>query len=105
LAAGDGGVTTGLRFAEQAVAASVADAPGSLKGLRAAGAEAFKTLGFPTTRNEDWHYTNVSAIATAQYTPAGETAPRTFAQYLGVDETVQAKSIISRMSYPVRRGV
>ncbi|MBL0892561.1 MAG: Fe-S cluster assembly protein SufD [Gemmatimonadaceae bacterium] len=68
-------MTTGLRFAEQAVAASVADAPGSLKGLRAAGAEAFKTLGFPTTRNEDWHYTNVSAIATAQYTPAADVAP------------------------------
>src|SRR5690606_32627054 len=60
----------GLRFAEQAVAASVADAPGSLKALRTAGAEAFKTLGFPTTRNEDWHYTSVTAIAAAQYTPA-----------------------------------
>lgn len=65
-------MSTGLRFAEQAVAASVADAPGSLKALRAAGAEAFKTLGFPTTRNEDWHYTSVSAIASAQYAPAIE---------------------------------
>lgn len=68
-------MTTGLRFAEQAVAASVADAPGSLKALRAAGAEAFKTLGFPTTRNEDWHYTSVSAIATTPYTPAADVAP------------------------------
>jgi Fe-S cluster assembly protein SufD len=65
-------VSSGLRFAEQAVAASVADAPGSLKALREAGAEAFKTLGFPTTRNEDWHYTSVSAIASAQYAPAIE---------------------------------
>jgi len=63
-------VTTALRFAEQAVAASVADAPGSIKALRAAGAESFKTLGFPTTRNEDWHYTSVQAIAMAQFTPA-----------------------------------
>jgi Fe-S cluster assembly protein SufD len=63
-------VTTGLRFAEQAVEASVADAPGSIKALRAAGATAFQTLGFPTTRNEDWHYTSVSAIASAQYVPA-----------------------------------
>jgi Fe-S cluster assembly protein SufD len=65
-------VSAGLRFAEQAVAASVADAPGSLKALREAGAEAFKTLGFPTTRHEDWHYTSVSSIASAQYAPAIE---------------------------------
>ena len=63
-------MTTGLRFAEQAVEAAVADAPGSLKALRAAGSTAFQTLGFPTTRNEDWHYTSVSAIASAQYAPA-----------------------------------
>ncbi len=60
-------MTTGLRFAEQAIAASASEAPGSLKALRVAGADAFKTLGFPTTRNEDWHYTNVSAIASAQF--------------------------------------
>ena len=68
-------MTTALRFAEQAVAASVADAPGSIKALRAAGAASFKTLGFPTTRNEDWHYTSVQAIATAQFTPAIDRAP------------------------------
>jgi Fe-S cluster assembly protein SufD len=63
-------VTTGLRFAEQAVEASAANAPGSIKALRAEGSAAFQTLGFPTTRNEDWHYTNVSAISSAQYVPA-----------------------------------
>jgi Fe-S cluster assembly protein SufD len=68
-------VSTGLRFAEQAVAASVMDAPGSLKALRTAGAEAFKSLGFPTTREEDWHYTNVSAIASAQFEAAADRAP------------------------------
>ncbi|HEY0931885.1 MAG TPA: Fe-S cluster assembly protein SufD [Gemmatimonas sp.] len=68
-------MSTGLRFAEQAVAASVADAPGSLKALRAAGAEAFKALGFPTTREEDWHYTNVSAIASAQFEAAVDRDP------------------------------
>ncbi|MCE2900888.1 MAG: Fe-S cluster assembly protein SufD [Gemmatimonas sp.] len=65
-------MSAGLRFAEQAIAASVADAPRSLKSLREAGAEAFKTLGFPTTRNEDWHYTSVSSIASARYAPAIE---------------------------------
>lgn len=68
-------MSTGLRFAEQAVAASVADAPGTLKALRTAGAEAFKSLGFPTTREEDWHYTNVSAIASAQFEVAVDRAP------------------------------
>lgn len=63
-------MTTGLRFAEQAVEASAADAPDSLKALRAAGSLAFQALGFPTTRNEDWHYTSVSDISSAQYTPA-----------------------------------
>jgi Fe-S cluster assembly protein SufD len=68
-------VTTGLRFAEQAVLASVADAPGSIRALRAAGVESFKTLGFPTTRNEDWHYTNVQDISASQFTPAIDRAP------------------------------
>ncbi|WP_353267278.1 SufD family Fe-S cluster assembly protein, partial [Gemmatimonas sp.] len=63
-------MTTGLRFAEQAVTSSVADAPDALKALRAAGSTSFQALGFPTTRNEDWHYTSVSSIASAQYTPA-----------------------------------
>jgi Fe-S cluster assembly protein SufD len=67
-------VTTGLRFAEQAVTSSVADAPDALKALRAAGSTSFQALGFPTTRNEDWHYTSVSSIASAQYTPAVDRA-------------------------------
>ncbi len=63
-------MTTGLRFAEQAIASSAVEAPDTLKALRVAGAEAFKVLGFPSTRSEDWHYTNVSAIASAQFVPA-----------------------------------
>jgi len=47
-------VSTGLRFAEQAVTSAVADAPDALKALRAAGSTSFQALGFPTTRNEDW---------------------------------------------------
>ncbi len=63
-------MTTGLRFAEQAIAASAVEAPGSVKALRVAGADAFKTLGFPSTRDEEWRYTSVSAIATAHYEAA-----------------------------------
>jgi len=59
-------------FATLASTAAAADAPGSLKGLREAGAAAFASLGFPSTRDEDWHYTNVDAIATAEFVPAIE---------------------------------
>ena len=37
---------------------------------RAAGAEAFARLGFPTTRDEDWHYTSVSELAATAFAPA-----------------------------------
>ena len=65
-------MNTATSFEAQASAAAAADAPGSLKALREAGAAAFATLGFPTTRNEDWHYTNVSAIASTEFVPAVE---------------------------------
>ncbi|MEO7522152.1 MAG: Fe-S cluster assembly protein SufD, partial [Gemmatimonas sp.] len=42
---------------------------------RAAGSAAFKRLGFPTRKDEDWHYTSVSAIADAHFTPCGEREP------------------------------
>jgi Fe-S cluster assembly protein SufD len=71
-----GGVSTstetraGSAFTEQAYAAAASQAPAPLAALRAAGSEAFKALGFPTRKDEDWHYTSVSAIADAHFTPA-----------------------------------
>ncbi len=47
-----------------------ASAPEWIKALRAAGMEAFAELGFPTTRLEDWKYTNVAALTKVQYQPA-----------------------------------
>jgi Fe-S cluster assembly protein SufD len=70
-------VSTTLNVQEQAsaFAASAADrAPAPLTTLRAAGAEAFARLGFPTTRSEDWKYTSVSAIATTPFVAALERA-------------------------------
>ena len=63
---------TGMAFREQAsvAAASIALAP--FRELRAAGSAAFARVGFPTRRDEDWHYTSVSAIAEAHFTPAIE---------------------------------
>ena len=46
-----------------------ADAPQSIRALRLAAITRFETLGFPTTRNEDWHFTSVAPIADAALTP------------------------------------
>ncbi|WP_373063825.1 Fe-S cluster assembly protein SufD [Gemmatimonas sp.] len=70
-------MSTTVTFQKQAsaFAASAADsAPAPLTTLRAAGAEAFASLGFPTTRDEDWRYTSVSTIATTPFVAALERA-------------------------------
>jgi Fe-S cluster assembly protein SufD len=50
------------------------DAPGALTEIRRAAFERFASLGFPTTRNEDWKYTNLRrfesrAFASSQAAP------------------------------------
>lgn len=70
-------MSTTVTFQEQAAAfaASTAErAPAPLTTLRTAGAEAFARLGFPTTRNEDWHYTSVSALAATPFVASSERA-------------------------------
>jgi Fe-S cluster assembly protein SufD len=51
-------------------------APELVQALRRQGAERFAELGFPTTRNEDWHFTSVAPIAEADFlllsAPGGE---------------------------------
>ena len=65
-------------FTNQATAAAAADVAAPLAELRREGAAAFARLGFPTMRNEDWHYTSVRAIADASFVSSGEraTSPR-----------------------------
>ena len=36
---------------------------GMAAALRAAAIDALRALGFPTTKNEDWHFTTVAPIA------------------------------------------
>lgn len=70
-------VSTTQTFQAQAsafAASSSASGPAPLTTLRAAGAEAFARLGFPTTRSEDWKYTSVSAIANTPFVAAQERA-------------------------------
>jgi Fe-S cluster assembly protein SufD len=45
-------------------------APSWLSGLRSDGMQAFAEFGFPTTRVEDWKYTNVGPIVGIHFRPA-----------------------------------
>ncbi len=62
-----------------------ATAPAWLRQLREAGIASFEALGFPTTRNEDWKYTNVDPIAS-----------QTFAHANGEAKALSAGEIVSR---------
>ena len=50
------------------------DAPDWLKTLRKQGMSRFQSLGFPSTKNEDWHFTSVAAIAERSFTLASATS-------------------------------
>jgi len=62
-----------------------AAAPAWLRELREAGIASFAALGFPTTRNEDWQYTNLEPIAS-----------QTFVRAHGAAKTVSADEIVAR---------
>jgi len=49
--------------------------PRWLQDLRDRGAARFAALGFPTARDEEWRFTNISPIANAEFVPATEAAP------------------------------
>ena len=55
-------------FAEQ-FAMVPASEPSWLASLRRAATERFEAVGFPTTKNEDWHFTNPAPIAEAGLGP------------------------------------
>jgi Fe-S cluster assembly protein SufD len=46
-----------------------AAAPQSVRSLRLSAITRFETLGFPTTRNEDWHFTSVAPIVEGRFAP------------------------------------
>ena len=51
-------------------------APESVQSMRAAAFARFRALGFPTTKNEDWHFTSVAPIVEHDYvhvtSPSGD---------------------------------
>jgi len=66
-------------YAEQfaaAAAAGGAEGPAWLPALRQRAFDRFHALGFPTTRNEDWHFTSVTPIAERRF-KAIKAAPTT----------------------------
>jgi Fe-S cluster assembly protein SufD len=50
----------------------IAAGPAWLAAVRRAAIERFAELGFPTTRNERWKYTNVAPIASVEFRPAAK---------------------------------
>ena len=54
-------------------------APPTVQSMREAAFERFRRLGFPTTKNEDWHYTSVAPITEHEYlhvtTRSGDVRP------------------------------
>jgi Fe-S cluster assembly protein SufD len=50
------------------IRADAKQAPGPLTDRRRKAIEQFAVLGFPTTKNEDWHFTSVAPIAEREFT-------------------------------------
>ncbi|HUQ47752.1 MAG TPA: Fe-S cluster assembly protein SufD [Gemmatimonadaceae bacterium] len=46
--------------------------PQWLRSLRTSAMHTFESVGFPTMKNEDWHFTNVAPIAAHKFRPAKE---------------------------------
>ena len=66
--------------------------PSWLNRLRGSAIERFEELGFPTTGEEDWRYTNVALIAKGKFAPASESAQN------GIDA-----SVVERFTYAEAR--
>jgi len=72
-------------------AAEGAQAPAAVQSLRRAALERFTELGFPTTKNEDWHFTSPAPIAEGDFllltAPGGEVRREQLRQYaFGLDD-------------------
>ena len=46
-----------------------------LRAMRRSAFASFESAGFPSMKNEDWHFTNVAPIAAHKFQPAGKGAP------------------------------
>jgi len=64
---------SGFTSEYQAFSRATRGTPSWLDTIRQCAFESFQALGFPTTKNEDWHFTSVAPIVEAAYPP--RTAP------------------------------
>ena len=71
MTAGLGG--SGYTGEYQALSRAARGTPSWLDHIRRCAFQRFQALGFPTTKNEDWHFTSVAPIVEAAYPP--RTAP------------------------------
>ena len=71
-------------YAEAFSAIDAAGAPAWLGELRRAALAEFQSVGFPTTRNEDWHFTSVTPIAERTFRAPKPAAAHTPAEILGL---------------------
>ena len=55
-----------------------------LQSLREAAFQRFAELGFPTTKDEEWRFTNVAPIARARFVPASGPWGYSLGEYAGV---------------------
>jgi Fe-S cluster assembly protein SufD len=71
----DHSTTSAAPYSEAFGALDQSAAPQWLADLRRAALMEFGTLGFPTTKNEDWHFTSVTPIAERTFRGAGNATP------------------------------
>src|SRR6185369_578756 len=67
-------------------------APGWFENLREEGIGSFQVLGFPTTRNEEWKYTNIDPITSQSFLQVGGSAPG------AISEDLLARSFVDKAS-------
>ena len=60
---------TGFTSEYQAFSRAARGTPSWLDTIRQCAFQRFQALGFPTTKNEDWHFTSVAPIVEAAYPP------------------------------------
>jgi Fe-S cluster assembly protein SufD len=82
-------------FGELAARAAEGE-PAWVARLRGGAFARFEELGFPTTDDEDWKYTNVSAVARAEFMPAGGSAEL---ESVAVEAFVSAEARRSRLVF------
>ncbi len=75
-------LTVAAPFAAELEAAAARSQPEPVRRLREEAAERFRALGFPTTREEEWRFTNVAPVARTRFVRPGAADPRAVAAEL-----------------------